>query len=140
LSGTVEHHAPSGNYDIVFDLSALGCPACSVDGSLCPTLCSVSAGWASATDDVWFVGNRAFHFDGTTWTIVPTPGTTALSGVWGSSRADVYAVGDRGAVLHYDGVRWSSVASPATTSLAAVWTSGPCDVWMIGDAVYHAKP
>jgi hypothetical protein len=98
----------------------------------------VYSGWASATDDVWYVGVYVYHYDGVHWTCMPTPSGNHLQGVWGTSRNDVWAVGDGGTILHFDGMRWSSVRSPTTQSLFGVWASGPCDVWAIGDAVYHA--
>ncbi|MGD0676539.1 MAG: hypothetical protein ABSC94_14060 [Polyangiaceae bacterium] len=98
------------------------------------------AGWASATDDVWYVGSRIVHFDGSTWTCTAAAVPSQLHAVWGTSKADVWAVGDRGTILHFDGARWSSVPSPTTHALRGVWASAPCDVWAIGDAVYHAQP
>jgi hypothetical protein len=101
---------------------------------------AVSAGWASDTNDVWFVGLHAFHYDGARWTCAHIPSNAYLQGVWGSSRTDVWAVGNAGTILHFDGATWTSVSSPTTSNLYSVWTSGPCDVWAIGDAVYHAQP
>lgn len=139
------HHDPSGALDRIVTSSSLPCaPQPMPDGSS-----PVQAGWASATDDVWYVGRIltadgglagvAFHYDGATWQCSPIPTTATLLGVWGTSRRDVWAVGERGTILHFDGERWSSIASPTTQTLYSVWASGPCDVWAIGDAVYHAE-
>jgi hypothetical protein len=103
-----------------------------------PNALPIEAGWASAPDDVWFVGDRAYHYDGQRWSCPPLGSTVRLHGVWGTSRSDVWAVGDGGALLHFGGDRWTSVPSPTTETLNAVWASGPCDVWAVGDAVYHA--
>ena len=35
----------------------------------------------------------------------------ALRAVWGTSGADVFAVGDTGVIFHYGGVRWASMDS-----------------------------
>jgi hypothetical protein len=93
----------------------------------CPTI-TITAGWASATDDVWFVGSGSFHYDGVTWRAIPVSAALSLLGIWGTSRTDVWAVGKGGVIVHYDGEVWTSVASPTAQDLAAVWASGPCDV------------
>jgi hypothetical protein len=121
------HHAPVGGYDAFIELSALGCANC-----------TVSAAWASSVDDLWFVGDHLFHFDGSKWRVEPSPTTAMLRSIWGTSGSDVWAVGDAGTIVHFDGATWSVVASPTTQNLAGVWASGPRDVWAIGDAVYHA--
>ncbi len=122
-----QQHAASGMYDDPVSLSTC------VSGN-------VYAAWASATDDVWFVGDGAFHFDGVGWRDVPTPAKSPLLGVWGTSKTDVWAVGEAGTIVHFDGAKWSSFASPTPGDLVAVWASGPCDAWAIGDAVYHGHP
>ena len=129
------HHEP-GTFDPPIAVTTAACltPA---QGDI---YAIVVSGWANATDDVWFVGNHTYHYDGASWTCVPTPATSILHGVWGSSSADVWAVGEAGTILHFDGVSWSAVPSPTGSALYGVWASGPCDVWAIGDAVYHARP
>ncbi len=123
----LEHHSPPDKFDASVDLSMLGCASC-----------SLNAAWAVATDDVWFVGDEVLHFDGAGWKVVPMPVATVWRGVSGSSRADVWAVGDGGAIVHFDGSAWTAVASPTTHALQAVWASGSSEAWAIGDAVYHA--
>jgi hypothetical protein len=147
---SIRHHPPqppancSGTMPVSFDrteaVSTVD-PALACDGA--PScVFPIHAGWATATNDVWFVGEggHALHYDGVSWRVDVTPGGAALRGVWGSSRADVWAVGDRGTIVHYDGSHWAAVTSPASNTLAAVWGSGPCDVWAIGDAIYHGAP
>ena len=131
-------YTPSGNVSSL-DLTTLGIDetACTSGGRAC-----VNAGWAAGKSNVWFVadGGKALHFDGTSWTSVPTGTTSNLKSIWGSSVTDVWAVGDRGALLHFDGTGWSSISSPTASDLSGVWSSGPCDVWAVGDAVYHGSP
>lgn len=142
-----DYTLPSGS-TCCFLLDGTGCGsfapsvgASAQDCSLQPGVAKpLSSGWASATDDVWFVGIHAFRYDGTHWTCPNLPTSSYLRSVWGSSRKDVWAVGDAGTILHFDGTRWSSMPSPTTASLSGVWASGRCDVWAIGDGVYHAKP
>ncbi|MFL6076206.1 MAG: hypothetical protein ACJ73S_22675 [Mycobacteriales bacterium] len=106
-------------------------------------------------------GNSALveHWDGTAWSVVPTPnptvptGTTAsgavLTGISAVSPTDIWAVGSvallagtdvRGVTLteHYDGRSWSVVPSPNATVrnvLNGVVATGPNDVWAVGDTI-----
>ncbi len=57
-----------------------------------------------------------------------------LTGVWGSSPTDMWAVGRAGSVLHFDGTAVRSVGSGVTVDLTDVWGTGPNDVWIVGDA------
>ncbi|MBI5480726.1 MAG: hypothetical protein HY906_17845, partial [Deltaproteobacteria bacterium] len=62
-----------------------------------------------------------------------TSGTTQwLSGVWGSSATDVFAVGEWGTILHYNGSAWSPMASGTTRWLYGVWGSSATDVFAVG--------
>lgn len=121
-------------------------------------LMSVSA---LSSDDVWAVGhansadgmlsqNLIEHWDGATWSIVPSPnigmGSNILYGVEAIAPDDVWAVGSfleeptagsRTLTLHWDGVEWSVVPSPngtltrsnALTSISALASD---DVWAVG--------
>ncbi len=119
-------------------------------------------------DDVWAVGQRAvgsarlgfstfplvMHWDGASWTVVPTPdadGHSAwLSGVAGTSQADVWAVGsgfdqtkDRviPIVMHWNGSAWGLVKdlpSSLPYGLDAVDAVGPDDVWAADKGVSYA--
>ncbi len=108
-----------------------------------------------ADNDIWAVGfsdqvsappvvdsTLAEHFDGTSWSIVPTPplpsGNAQLQGVAGAAGNDVWAVGlsPAGALVeHWDGTSWSIDSSPAFTgvSVAAVFAHATGDVWVVGD-------
>jgi hypothetical protein len=57
---------------------------------------------------------------------------THLSGVWGNSSEDVFAVGGRGAVLHFDGRRWARQTSGTGKNLAAVWTASSSEAIAVG--------
>lgn len=137
------HHSPPDanvtfSYDATLILASLGFDAgqCGASGHC------LHGSWASATDDVWFVGEAGLglHYDGAMWSVNPLLVSTTLRGIWGTSRHDVWAVGDAGVLLHFDGVRWSPGPTLTTAALASVWMSGLCDVWAIGDAVYHGAP
>jgi hypothetical protein len=62
-----------------------------------------------------------------------TSGTTqTLTGIWGSSATDVYAVGWDGTILHYEGTDWSADLSGDGSILHAVWGSSAMDVFAVG--------
>jgi hypothetical protein len=114
---------------------------------------------ASATD-AWAVGSlccsaRHFglgtlseHWNGTNWTIVPSPDTKfnddVLNGVAAISPNDAWAVGNvnqtsfksrQPLIVHWNGSSWTSVAAPAglTGFLRAVSADSSSDVWAVGD-------
>jgi hypothetical protein len=123
---------------------------------------------ASSTSDVWAVGHQvganglfetlAEHFDGSTWTVVPTPNPGSagnyLFGVTAMGPDDAWAVGqqlgqsgpDQALIEHWNGERWSVTPTPghgsASAFLNAIAGSGD-DVWAAGetyDAVAGARP
>jgi hypothetical protein len=118
---------------------------------------------ASGPDDAWAVGNTnsldaashntlAAHWDGTAWTIVPTPAAASggrlasLYDVADLSPANVWAVGQgkdaRPLAEHWDGTAWSVVpvpvpAVPSGTSFANAVLSkisavSATDIWAVG--------
>lgn len=113
-----------------------------------------------APGDGWAVGDSTTtanaqdrtlieHWNGTAWTIVPSPnpaggtdGNDALDAIAAVSPTDIWAAGDDftqgGSIVplfeHYNGTSWATVPAPPTlggfaTGLAAVSAS---DVWMVG--------
>jgi len=117
---------------------------------------------AVSDDDVWSVGFRtrrlgppgfgahealAEHWDGSAWTIVPTPrvpsGDTRLVSVAAVGANDVWAVGfdtmnsrgRRPLAEHWDGTAWSVVPTPnpgGPSGFASVAARGTDDVWAVG--------
>jgi hypothetical protein len=89
----------------------------------------------SATD-AWLVGplGAIQHWDGTSWTIVPSGTTNDLYRVWARTAADAWAVGANGTILRWDGTAWSSVDGGTTALLQGVWGSGAHDVWIASSA------
>lgn len=65
------------------------------------------------------------------------PEQTAASGIlydiWGSSRENIIAVGEGGAILRYNGISWSPDASGTTLCLSGVWGSAADDIYAVGD-------
>ena len=108
---------------------------------------------AVGPDDVWAVGSAYLrgetgdsrplivHWDGSSWTVVPTPAAEGLlTSVAAVSTDDVWAVGSSstptGLVLHWDGDRWSVIeaADPGTRywGFRGATAIGPDDVWAVG--------
>jgi hypothetical protein len=124
---------------------------------------NVLAGVSALSDsDVWAVGyfsssnggainhTLAEHWNGTAWSIVPTPndGTlgSQLLGVSALADNDVWAVGNfststtasggRTLIEHYDGTAWSVLSSPSPSSqgdfLTGVKAFAANNVWAVG--------
>jgi hypothetical protein len=108
---------------------------------------------AVSATDVWAVGfaeptsvsnpqTLILHWDGTSWTVVPSPNPAGaqdneLSGVTAVSATDVWAVGETGngaqtMTQHWDGTSWTAVASPSPGRLAGVAAVSVSDVWAVG--------
>jgi hypothetical protein len=110
---------------------------------------------AVSPSDVWAAGwyyltggessnTLILHWNGTSWTRVPSPnpvhlGFNALNSVSGLSAADAWAVGstDTGTlILHWNGTRWTRVASPGQTSqdgFNGVSALSASDAWSAGN-------
>ena len=73
------------------------------------------------------------------WTPM-TSGTKAdLVDVWGTSGADIFAVGEldtprrvASVIMHYDGTGWSRQLDQTDLELRGVWGSSPTDVYAVG--------
>lgn len=117
---------------------------------------------AVSSRDVWAIGNGGStfqgrssatfveHWNGTAWSVVPTPAPVStepvLTSVVAISSTDVYAVGfDAGTTVncnsyipfveHWNGTTWSiirTVAPPCGATLAGVSASSSSDVWVVG--------
>jgi hypothetical protein len=120
---------------------------------------------ALAPDDVWAVGARVDpngltvddltlteHWDGTRWTIVPSPSPFVqphLKGVAGQHGGEVFAVGDGfdpssaaepngrtgKIILRWDGTRWTQVPTPNLSpvqDLLHAAAAAPGVVWAVG--------
>jgi hypothetical protein len=121
---------------------------------------SLLAVGASSASDAWAVGFEkgvgaagrfplAAHWNGSSWTIVPTPTQTGgskstLNGVVDLSPTNAWAVGrSRSAtalVEHWNGTAWSIVPVPtpagaATSQLAAISALSPTNIWAVGSVV-----
>jgi hypothetical protein len=102
---------------------------------------------ALASNDVWAVGYQfdphdpddaitlTEHWDGTAWSVVPSPGGGSLTGVSALASNDVWAVGT--VALHWNGSIWTAVpmqVPPGATELfvTSVDAVASNDVWAVG--------
>jgi hypothetical protein len=107
------------------------------------------ANMATGQVEVWAVGNVDFdqtltmHWDGSTWSVVPSPNVGSLNNLYAVTAVavdDVWAVGsiDFGAhtlILWWDGNVWSVVPSPDagdTNLLFGAVAVASNDVWAVG--------
>jgi hypothetical protein len=90
--------------------------------------------WGTSATDVYAVGEMGtiWHYDGTQVTVMASPTTQTLWGVWGRG-AEVFAVGDSGTVVRFDGKSWSLLSTGATETLWSVWTAPSKDVYVASD-------
>jgi hypothetical protein len=113
---------------------------------------SPSNAWAVGSADSGNAPDQTtliLHWDGTSWTIVPSPspgtlGLNSLYGVAANAANDVWAVGSltnsgeyaQTLIQHWDGTRWRVIPSanvPNTNNeLYGVVALGPNDVWAVG--------
>jgi hypothetical protein len=108
-----------------------------------------------ASSDMWAVGTigtgngpfqtLAEHFNGTSWSVVPTPAlNAALRGVAGAAGNNVWAVGDQAQgssvttlIEHWDGTSWTVTPSPKLpqgSELTGVTAPAPDNAWAVGSA------
>lgn len=112
---------------------------------------TIDAIWGSSPDDLWLVSDnrsdvpwqiarvdRGVRSGGgdLVWSTLDTRADAALHAIWGSSRTDVWAVGERGMARHLigDGLEFAIVDTGVAVRLNGIWGSGPSDVWAVGDA------
>jgi hypothetical protein len=124
---------------------------------------SLGAVGGSSPDDVWAVGDflpdkansnqdatlsLAEHFDGTRWSVVPTPNVGPnFNSFYGlaASRGKAWAVGehlnaqyrDRALIEVWNGIKWTVADNPQPGTLRdmlfAASALTPSDVWVVGD-------
>lgn len=84
--------------------------------------------WGNSAHDV-FIGagaGRMLHYDGATLVPMDIPTGRTITGIWGRSNDDVYAVtpGLPAEVLHYDGVSWQTINASLNVSVGAIHEGG----------------
>ena len=71
-------------------------------------------------------------YDGTSWVNMGAFIKGHLRDVWGSSKSDVWVVGDSGFVTHFNGTKWHIAPIPNKNHLYAVHGNGPNDIYAVG--------
>lgn len=90
---------------------------------------ALAVGGAVFTDE----GSGIFGYDGQGWQQVGGGESEFLTGIWGTSANDVFAVGLDGEILHFDGQAWTSMPSGTGKHLSDVWsTPGGEVVYAVG--------
>ncbi|HEY3447260.1 MAG TPA: hypothetical protein VGK67_12885 [Myxococcales bacterium] len=108
----------------------------------------LSALWGVGAQDLWAAGDqRAFHWDGSTWTGFDVGADhDSIHDLWGNGSDDLWAVGVKWSTTpqgnvgspkawHWNGSAWSeaSVAAPVGSTLDGIWGTAPDDLWVIGN-------
>jgi hypothetical protein len=89
--------------------------------------------WSGGTAVAVGQNGLAAHFDGSAWKYVETGTRSLLSGVWGSSPAEVFAVGVNGLVMRYNGTSWTAMQNTGTAyHLSSVWGTSATNVFAVG--------
>ena len=79
--------------------------------------------------------NHLFHYDGSVWTQEPLFPPHRLNGVWAQSDANVYVVGDHGAIFNRQGAVVAPmhvIPSGTSEDLYAVWGNTPGSIYAAG--------
>ncbi len=104
---------------------------------------AVYGGWGSLLSNVFVAGYYCSDFgcyfiaqeSATSPFVTNYNGPKIISGLWGSSSTDVFAVGGSGTILHNDGTGWSSISSGFTDDLNAVWGSSSTNVYAVQETM-----
>jgi|GEM_PF-3419606 len=100
----------------------------------------LSSIWGSEGGDVFAIGGYGtiVHYDGNRWTVTVIEHSQRLFGVWGSSKNNVYAVGELTA-LHFDGYWWEPVyGAGGRLSGNAIWGNAANSVSAVDfSTIYH---
>ncbi len=114
---------------------------------------------AVSANDVWAVGfthsslgidqTLVEHWDGTSWSVVPSPNETGtitnqLYAVAAASANDVWAVGEwvngsttESLIEHWDGTSWSLVTNPGAGQLTGIAIVSPTEIWAVGSQLIN---
>jgi len=80
-------------------------------------------------------GANGYYLDGRRWTPLSTRTTGSyLTGIWGKSNANIYAVALGGGIFRYNGYDWAAMDSQTGMHLTAVWGDGKGRVFAVGYA------
>jgi len=96
--------------------------------------------WGFSRNDVFIGAHDITRFQGSTWQTMLLPAGvnfTFIEGIWGTSAADVYAVGDGDTILYYDGNpagQWEHFdkqgLEEGSYALYGIWGSSDQDIFV----------
>ncbi|AKU94905.1 Type IV fimbrial biogenesis protein PilY1 [Labilithrix luteola] len=120
-----------------------GAAWCMVPTSVSP-LSVLKAIWGTGKNDIWAAGSGGAiaHYDGTTWSTIPSGVKHTFNAIWGSSPNDVYLVAAADAIFHTTGANGASATlTPLPvkglgvegTRIHAIWGTSPADVRLGSD-------
>ncbi len=94
--------------------------------------------WGTSKSDIFAGGYSCIlHYDGYGWTKVPISLTHSITGIWGTSPANVYAVDSHGGVYRYNGDVWEVIRNPMYDNDGGdIWGSSDNDIFIVGDNPY----
>lgn len=89
-----------------------------------------------SSQDIWAVGDDGLivHYNGTTWTTIPSPHGDRINALTMLSSTSGWAVGDGGKIIRYNGATWTQVSSPVTDHLNGIWMVSETEGWAVGEA------
>ncbi len=97
--------------------------------------------WGTSAEDVWAVGADArdgsgplvMHYDGESWTRMPTGQTAGdLWWVFGFEGGPIFMGGDGGVILRSDGSTFERMTTPGIGTVFGIWGASVDDVWAVG--------
>ncbi|MDP3279022.1 MAG: hypothetical protein Q8Q09_27765 [Deltaproteobacteria bacterium] len=114
------------------------------NGTWAPSMTPEAAGdlyalHGTGPSDVWAVGEKVWHWDGTAWTRSNTGSTSYALAVSAIAPNDVWIVGVSGSARRWDGTMWVNFPTGINESLYGIWSRAGNDVWAVGErgAVVH---
>jgi hypothetical protein len=115
-----------------------------VDRDMPAALLSV---WGTSASDVYAVGGdvndgrgpMVVHWDGTSWTRLPTGQSGNLWWVFGTGSGPLYMGGDGGMILRFDGTDFTRMTTPGTETVFGIWGASDSDLWAVGGAAGGAN-
>jgi len=98
--------------------------------------------WGTSATDVWAAGADTrdgqgplvLHFDGSSWTRLPTGQSGDLWWVFGFESGPVYLGGVGGVILRYQDGQFTRLPTPGTGTVFGIWGASPDELWAVGGA------
>ena len=90
----------------------------------------------SHKDGYW--KRTVIHYNGSTWSEVPTGNGVTLMSPWGSAADDITAAGSFGSIMRYkewvegEGPDWKQIGGPTEKTLNAMWGSSGSNIFAVG--------